>query len=536
MFNVGDMVVIQSRTWPGINKPGGVAKVIKVNVYNNTIDVKYTLGGSEKNIEFIYAKLWDIYLTSSAAAARRTATTSSSSDTATRYGVANSKKKKNSSNKISSTCKQPNAQEGDTNLINVVIPRKIKHPSSESSNHWIQQKKDIVEKNHKAAATVVETSSTKETHQPAEVLSHDGKENRLEQKSKSKSPISASISAKNACKGMMCRDASMADITNRTATPTTATCLSSQNNTGGCSTLAPSSLPTGTPTATTTTRLPLLSTTTATTRTATKRDDYCYHYSSSSIPHSPLPPKKRMLLRTSIEEQQQQYSYSHEPKSTSHRDDSEDLAVTALSQLGGSSSFNLPTSRQRHPTPFLRNNQEGNITDKVASLVQEGEYKKNNSSPGEDNTSSTSKMTQTTGTAVNSTISASYTTDSTNKARGTLWKKRHHLLSSSIATPSPTFHPSSPVEDIYSSTNKVAQTTNKATVNSAITSSTTSSTKARGTLWKKRHHLLSSSLATPSPTFHPSSNIISSGSSGSIVYSSSSPCVLLNVLPYSSSH
>lgn len=74
MFSVGDMVVIESRTWPGINKPGGVGKVIALK--NKTIDVKYTLGGSEKNIEIIYAKLWDVDLTTSVAStARRGSTT-----------------------------------------------------------------------------------------------------------------------------------------------------------------------------------------------------------------------------------------------------------------------------------------------------------------------------------------------------------------------------------------------------------------------------------------------------------------------------
>lgn len=74
MFSIGDMVIIESRTWPGINKPGGVGKVIDVK--NKTIDVKYTLGGSEKNIEIIYAKLWDVDLTTSVAStARRGSTT-----------------------------------------------------------------------------------------------------------------------------------------------------------------------------------------------------------------------------------------------------------------------------------------------------------------------------------------------------------------------------------------------------------------------------------------------------------------------------
>ena len=68
-YNIGDMVVIESRTWPGINKPGGVAKVTKVDGTNNTVDVKYTLGGGEKGVELVYVEPWDVDLSSGSAPA-----------------------------------------------------------------------------------------------------------------------------------------------------------------------------------------------------------------------------------------------------------------------------------------------------------------------------------------------------------------------------------------------------------------------------------------------------------------------------------
>ena len=49
----GTIVMIQARTWPGINKPGGVARVQKVHCGGNSTkyDVKYVLGGSEKKVD-----------------------------------------------------------------------------------------------------------------------------------------------------------------------------------------------------------------------------------------------------------------------------------------------------------------------------------------------------------------------------------------------------------------------------------------------------------------------------------------------------
>jgi hypothetical protein len=51
--SVADQVEVESRTWPGINKPGGHGRVVKVND-DGTVNVKYVLGGSEKCIDAQY--------------------------------------------------------------------------------------------------------------------------------------------------------------------------------------------------------------------------------------------------------------------------------------------------------------------------------------------------------------------------------------------------------------------------------------------------------------------------------------------------
>jgi len=52
-WEIGQNVEVQSRTWPGINKPGGCAKIIKVHTtadgnYIEGLDVKYLLGGGNE--------------------------------------------------------------------------------------------------------------------------------------------------------------------------------------------------------------------------------------------------------------------------------------------------------------------------------------------------------------------------------------------------------------------------------------------------------------------------------------------------------
>eukprot|EP00985_Skeletonema_marinoi_P017142 scaffold9348_cov162-Skeletonema_marinoi.AAC.2 len=58
----GSIVVVESRTWPGSNKPGGVARVTAVHFETaagspKKYDVSYVLGGKEKGVEEEYVRL-----------------------------------------------------------------------------------------------------------------------------------------------------------------------------------------------------------------------------------------------------------------------------------------------------------------------------------------------------------------------------------------------------------------------------------------------------------------------------------------------
>jgi hypothetical protein len=55
-ITVGSIVFVQARTWPGINRPGGVARVTMVhpssdNGDSTKFDVAYVLGGKEKGVD-----------------------------------------------------------------------------------------------------------------------------------------------------------------------------------------------------------------------------------------------------------------------------------------------------------------------------------------------------------------------------------------------------------------------------------------------------------------------------------------------------
>ena len=58
-FSEGATVSVQSRTWPGINKPGGVARVTKIHKEGEATkyDVVYVMGGSEKQVDACYVGL-----------------------------------------------------------------------------------------------------------------------------------------------------------------------------------------------------------------------------------------------------------------------------------------------------------------------------------------------------------------------------------------------------------------------------------------------------------------------------------------------
>mmetsp|Transcript_25484 Transcript_25484/g.37603 ORF Transcript_25484/g.37603 Transcript_25484/m.37603 type:complete len:238 (+) Transcript_25484:68-781(+) len=57
MFSVGDLVVVEARTWPGINKLGGTGFIKSIDKNSNTYSVSYVLGGKEDSIEPQYISL-----------------------------------------------------------------------------------------------------------------------------------------------------------------------------------------------------------------------------------------------------------------------------------------------------------------------------------------------------------------------------------------------------------------------------------------------------------------------------------------------
>ena len=56
---MGDIVNVASRTWPGINKPGGVGLVTNITPVDNSVkyDVTYVMGGRENDIDAQFVQL-----------------------------------------------------------------------------------------------------------------------------------------------------------------------------------------------------------------------------------------------------------------------------------------------------------------------------------------------------------------------------------------------------------------------------------------------------------------------------------------------
>jgi len=67
--SIGSIVNIQSRTWPGINKPGGVGRITAVYYDDNKentkvthVDVKYVVnGGSETNVDCVFVREYHLH-------------------------------------------------------------------------------------------------------------------------------------------------------------------------------------------------------------------------------------------------------------------------------------------------------------------------------------------------------------------------------------------------------------------------------------------------------------------------------------------
>jgi len=54
-FTKKDLVFVEARTWPGINKPGGVGKVVSCTCV--AVTVKYIMGGTDKDIPLTFVTL-----------------------------------------------------------------------------------------------------------------------------------------------------------------------------------------------------------------------------------------------------------------------------------------------------------------------------------------------------------------------------------------------------------------------------------------------------------------------------------------------
>ena len=93
---VGAYVTVQSRTWPGINKPGGVGRMTaqRKRKGQTLVDVRYTLGGVEKNIEMKYVQYYDLGKSARRGGGRSssTSTSSSSKPLLPRFAYVNEKK------------------------------------------------------------------------------------------------------------------------------------------------------------------------------------------------------------------------------------------------------------------------------------------------------------------------------------------------------------------------------------------------------------------------------------------------------------
>jgi len=62
-FSVGDLISTPRRMFSKEgrpqNKQGGVGRILSINIENRTCNVGYTLGGSEKNVEWEYVSQYD---------------------------------------------------------------------------------------------------------------------------------------------------------------------------------------------------------------------------------------------------------------------------------------------------------------------------------------------------------------------------------------------------------------------------------------------------------------------------------------------
>lgn len=62
VFEKGELVEVQARTWAGINKPGGAARVVSFSADEGTYEVKYVLTGTkEKGVLPLYMNAFSLH-------------------------------------------------------------------------------------------------------------------------------------------------------------------------------------------------------------------------------------------------------------------------------------------------------------------------------------------------------------------------------------------------------------------------------------------------------------------------------------------
>jgi hypothetical protein len=194
-----------------------------------------------------------------------------------------------------------------------------------------------------------------------------------------------------------------------------------------------------------------------------------------------------MLLRTTLEQQQQQqqfktpYSLSHVPPSLLlHSNFPEDSNASAV--FAQQESLGLP--------PIIRQKERYSTTP-LSSAPQLGRMNNIEVDIPKNSYVTTVEGGVAAQNVASNTVTRCYTTNAS-KSRNTPWKKRHHVLSTSLVTPSPKD------EGIRNDHNHNSRSF-PMDLTTDIYKDNTNSTTTRGTLWKKRHHLLSTSFVTPSP-------------------------------------
>lgn len=154
-FPVGSLVTVESRTWAGINKPGGAAKITKTYLDDDQVqrvDVKYVLGGTEKNIEVVFVTATE-YLDSTSRQRKR--------NVRTNISAAPSPVVKNKRRKASTTSTPSNAKPK--------VRSKQKPKTKKKDTHEVEAEA-AVETNSKNVISVTETELDLDDPIPREIV------------------------------------------------------------------------------------------------------------------------------------------------------------------------------------------------------------------------------------------------------------------------------------------------------------------------------------------------------------------------------